>query len=239
MHYRTRSFILGKEDRGEADLVFSVFAEDFGRLTVLGRGIRKVNSKLGGNIPILSICEIEFVRGRYYKTLTDTVLIDGLGGIKRNLEKLKIAYQIAEVFDILIKISEKDKKIWRLLLGVFQYLESFSGRGHKLRLIYHYFVWNLFCLLGYQPELYRCLLCNKRLKPENLYFSSGGGIVCSSCSQRTKLEQTKMLRVGVDSIKILRKIIERDIDFLTALKIKPDHEQSLEKISNFYLSSFA
>lgn len=242
VHHRTKSFILKETERGEADKILAVFAEDFGRIDVLARAVRKMQSKLRGGVPLFSLCEIEFIQGRAYKTLTDAVLINDFANIKKDLARLRIAYQIADVFDRLIKPPQQDEKIWLLLGEVFKELNrlqitpktaSLTGQAdYRLQLVYFYFLWNLLSILGYCPELYYCLVCKKKLKPENLLFSFKGGVICSVCHS----QDAQSLSVEVNTIKILREILKRNSQALSKLKIKPELYDDLKKVSSFYLN---
>jgi len=235
IHYRTRAFVLKETERGEADKLFTVFARDFGKLEVLGKSIRKITSKLRAGIPLFCISEIEFIQGKAYKTLTDAILIEDFENIKKDLRRLRAAFKISEVFDQLIKAPEKDEKIWQLLLEVFQKLNSLKLKVYSLELIYYYFFWNLLSILGYQPELHNCLICGEKLKPETLYFSQQGGVICASCCRKEKLQS---LKVNVNIVKILREILKGNLKKVLKLKIKEDYKKPLKKISDFYLKSF-
>ena len=89
-HYRTQGIFLKKEDRGEADQLFTVFAEDFGKLEILGRAIRKITSKLRSASSPFYLSEIEFIQGKTYKTLTDAILIDNFKNIREYPQRLNI-----------------------------------------------------------------------------------------------------------------------------------------------------
>lgn len=136
-----------KEDRGEADQVFTVFSEDFGRLEVLGRAVRKIKSKLRSGAELFYLSEIEFIQGKNYKTLTDALIIDKFKAVREDLEKLKTAYKIAAVFDRMITGQEKDEKLWQLLKEVFHRLNS--ATTDDLRLLYKYFLWQFLAIQGY------------------------------------------------------------------------------------------
>ena len=58
VHYKTKGFILKKEDRLESDRIFTVFTYDFGRIEIFGKAIRRIASKLKGGIDIFSLSEI-------------------------------------------------------------------------------------------------------------------------------------------------------------------------------------
>ncbi len=124
VHYRTKGFVFKKVDRGESAQLFSVYTKDFGKLKILGRGIRKISSKLRSGIETFYLSNIEFIQGKSYKTLTDAVVIEKFKDLREDLEKLNIAYRISGILDDFIKGEEKDKKIWDLLIEVFNKLND-------------------------------------------------------------------------------------------------------------------
>lgn len=152
MHYRTKGIILRKQDRGEADQLLTVFSKDFGRVEVLARAVRKIKSKLRSGAQLFELSEIEFVQGKNHKTLTDALIIDKFKAIRQDLQKLKTAYKIAEVFDKMITGQEKDEKLWQLFEQVFSRL-SRAG-ANDLPMLYKYFVWQFLTIQGYDPRHY-------------------------------------------------------------------------------------
>ena len=231
-HYRTKGFFLKEEERGEVDRLFTVFTRDFGKLRIFGKAIRKIKSKLRAGTKIFSISEIEFIQGKTHKTLTDTVLIDRFKNIKESPEKLEIAFQIAETMDSLLGEEEKDDEIWQLLKETIQRLDNCSLEVKNYLLIYYYFFWNFVSILGYKPELYHCSVCQKKLFPHNLHFSSKeGGIVCESCFQKMD-KKTKELysKININVVKILRLIIKKNWNILKQLKIGEEDEENLRSL---------
>lgn len=232
-HYRGKGFILKETERGEADKVLTVFSRDFGRIEVLAKAVRKMQSKLRGNVPLFSISEIGFINGRSYKTLTDAALLSDFSNLKKNLEKLEIAYGIVDVFVRLVQPPQRDKRIWDLLKEVFSHLNSRQLSVEALPIIHSYFLWRLLAILGYQPELYFCLDCRKRLEQENLGFSAKGGVICESCRRKNNVLAAS---VQVNIVKILREIYKRNLKELGLIKLDSEYWQDLEKLSAFYLA---
>ena len=152
-HYRTFGFIIKKTDRGEADQFLTVYTKDYGKLKILGKAIRKIASKLKSGAGLFYLSEIEFIQGKRHKTLTDAILVEKFSDIRRDLSKLKMAYQIAETLDELVPKQEKERQIWELLNEVFQKLNNPQLPVASCQLLYYYFFWNLVSILGYQPEL--------------------------------------------------------------------------------------
>jgi len=232
-HYRTQGLIIGKEDRGEADQLFIIYTKDFGKLEILGKAIKKISSKLRSGADIFYLSEIEFIQGKTYKTLIDAILIEKFEILRKSLKRLKIAYQVANVLDTLVRGQEKDEKIWVLLQGTFKELNNWKLKIGTLKLIYYYFFWNFFALLGYKPELYNCVLCQKKLIPESLYFNSKeGGVICDSCFKKSGEGE----KISQDLVKILRVILKKNWVIFQKLKIENFYKQALKNISEGYFS---
>lgn len=245
VYYRTQGFVLKKEDVREADHLFSVYTEDFGKLEILGKAIRKIKSKLRAGTDLFYLSEIEFIQGKNYKTLTDAITINKFAEIRKNLDKLEIVSQITEAADNLIKGEEKDDKIWGLLNEVFNKLNEGAKLAQKelsspskkavnlvpsfQELLYHYFIWNLLSVLGYQIDLYHCVKCQEKLIPGLMNFSSeNNGIICLRCSDDSTKDK---ILISPGTIKILRLFLKNDWKILSRLKITNSHSKELESIS--------
>jgi len=233
LQYRTPGLIFKKTDRGESNQLFTIYARDFGKLEILGKAIRKISSKLRSGAEIFYLSEIEFIQGKTHKTLTDAILIEKFENIRRDTERLNIAYKISDDLDNFVKGQEADEKIWNLLLETLNNLNSLEIRNSELEILYYYFFWNLVSILGYKPELYHCPICQKKLKPGKLYFSEKeGGIICQDCLKSIKT----FFEVSPEIVKILRIILDRDWKTLSRLKVKEEYLKLLDKVSQNYSS---
>jgi len=231
-HFRTQGIVLDKVDRGEADRIFTIFTKNFGKLKILGKAIRKIKSKLRGGIETFYLTEVEFIQGKIYKTLTDTFLINNFHNLRKSLARTRIGFKISEVLSGFLKGEEKDERIWELLKLT---LEKLNDPRTSTPLIwYYYFLWNLFSILGYRPELNSCIVCQKKLITAKLYFNSErGGIVCQSCFSKSKEGK----EINLDTVRILRIIVNKDTSTLKRLKIQKRHLVLLENVSDYFLHS--
>ncbi len=231
-HYRTRGFIVKKADSGETNCLFSVYTKDFGRLELLARSVRKIKSKLRSGLDIFYLSEIEFIQGKAYKTLTDAILIKKFENIRKDLKKLKIAYQIFEIFDNLVRGQEPDEEIWQLLKETLERLDKLEAAGqNKLKIIYYYFFWNILSLLGYRPELYHCSFCQEKISSGEIFFDlKNGGLICSQCGKKEKKEN--LIEVSREMIKIIRILLDRNWSVLERLKVDDKDFDLLKKVSS-------
>lgn len=235
-HYRTQAIFLKKQDRGEADRVFTVFTKDFGKIEVNGRAIRKIASKLRPGAEIFYLSEIEFIQGKARKTLTDALPIEKFLILRAKLRRLRTAYQIAEIFDKLVRGEEKDDRIWELLKETFNKLNSSDEGRCDLAILYYYFFWNLLAILGYEPELYFCSICRQQLAAGKLRLDvNDGGLVCHACFEKHQFDNIPQ-SIKLDTVKLLRLFLKKDRTLLDRVKITSEHKADIKRFSEIYLA---
>jgi DNA repair protein RecO (recombination protein O) len=236
--YKSRGFVVNRADRSESDRVFTIITDNFGRLEIVAKAIRKITSKLKSGIDFFSFSEIEFIQGKSYKTLTDAIFVKKFSNIILDPEKLKIANKITGVINDFVNGQEKDETLFFLINESFEKLNDMLLKRKNYNFIYYYFLWNFFSGQGYQPEVYRCVACHTKLNPCGIYFSNkGGGVICGNCVKTKKTEPTEMCQgINSDVVKILRLILKKNWQTLSKLKIESNSQKLLEEISNGYHS---
>jgi DNA repair protein RecO (recombination protein O) len=237
---KTNAIVLKDKEVGETDKLFTLYTQNFGKIEVLGKGIRKIKAKLKGGLQPLNHISLEFVQGKHFFIATDAVLKDDFPTIKKEIKKYRSALYICDILDRLVKGAEKDERIWELLLETINNI-------NQLPITIRYFEWNLLSFLGFEPELYHCVLCQERISQGKFYFSAKeGGIICNKCGMRIAQPSVKtsgyakghirIIDISRDVIKILRLIILRDKEILRKLKIDSIQERELKELSRHYLS---
>ena len=76
------------------------------------------------NLEPLSYSQFILVEGKQNKIVKDSILIKQFLSIKKDLNKLKIAYKITDLIDQLIVGEEEDRNIWKLILQVFKVISE-------------------------------------------------------------------------------------------------------------------
>ncbi len=231
LRYKTEGFVFKKEDNLDSNRIFSVFTREFGRVEVLGRAIRKIDSKLRGGMELFSLSYIEFIQGRLKKTLTDAVFLEKFKNIFEDEKVLQVANKISQIADSFIKGQESDEKILDLLVDSFSKLNQCRANEVQCNLLYYYFFWNFVSILGYNPELSNCADCQKKLNPYELYFSSKeGGVICKNCYASKR----DGMKIKSDIVKVLRLILKKDWSILSKIRMENNLRDSLDYISENY-----
>jgi len=232
-HYKTRAFVFKKKDVNESDRIFSVFTDDFGRLDIFAKAIRKSVSKLRSGIDIFFMSEVEFIQGKNRKTLTDASAIEKFDNILNSLERFKVANGIGKILDNFINGEEKDKDLFNLLDYTFCKLNDSKLEIRQCVWVYYYFLWNALSSLGYRPEVQKCGTCQGKLDSKNICFSYKlGGLVCQECLSH----DSKAEKINSDVVKILRLTLGKEWAILSRLKIEPASQRLFKKISDSYYS---
>jgi len=85
--YETKSIILSIKDFRENDLLLKIFSYDFGYISVIAAGARKITSKHRGKLVPFSLANIALIRGKEFYRMTDIDL-----EFKFNGHKLVVRY---------------------------------------------------------------------------------------------------------------------------------------------------
>ena len=68
--YTTEAFILGADERGEADRLLTIFTRDLGLVRAVAKGVRHAKSKLAPHLLNFSCSKVSMVRGKEVWRLT-------------------------------------------------------------------------------------------------------------------------------------------------------------------------
>ena len=228
--YRTEAVILDKADRGEADQIFTVYSKDYGRIEVSARGIRKMASKLRAATQVMSLCDVEFIQGKNFKTLTDSLCENRFDTARADLKKIAAFVNISKLTAKLLKNSERDGRVWNLLTETLFCLEE--SQTEAADAIEH--CWNLLSVLGWRPGLEVCCACGLELAlPGSSFIWSEKGIACHDCSKKFSRSHA----VGADILNLLRIVSHSAPSDIGALRISPFQDKALRVLEDNYFQA--
>lgn len=207
MDYKYHGIILSKRDLAETDRIYAIYTQEAGKIRIIGKGVRKPNAKLAGNLEPVTYAEIFAARGQGAGKITGVIPVENFPAIKSDWELLERTLRTFRIIQKIISEEEKDEKFFQLLLEYLQTMESLAEaqqedrKIQKAEIVTLGFLVKFLDQMGYRIEVQRCIECGKKLEPSGNFFSaSRGGMICSFCA---KLEQGK-ISVGAESIKIIR-----------------------------------
>ncbi|MBA7648923.1 DNA repair protein RecO [subsurface metagenome] len=209
--YQTEAIIIKKTRLGEADRILTLYTPHLGKIQAVAKGVRRPRSKMAGHLELLTHSQVSLARGRNLDTLTGSQTINSFLPLKTDLWLSACALYATELVNQFTADHIENHPLFQLLLDTLQKLCQTGGNELVLR----YFELHLLNVVGYRPQLYQCVSCQRALEPTTNSFSPGaGGVLCPNC----RYNQPLSYPISVNALKVLR-LLQGD-DFDTALRLK-------------------
>ena len=216
--YKTKGIILKRSNFGEADRLVTILTENHGKIRVLAKGSRKIKSKLAGHLELFCLSKIILAEGRNLDIVTDAKITKCFLNLRGNLAATHLANYLAEVIDKMTDEGERHAEIFVLMEELLDEID-----GENTPLVISYFELKFLTELGYEPQVYHCVLCKKDLIDGKNYFSfTESGVVCPKCHNHD-------LEISIDTIKLMRLFLKHRLDYLKKVNI---NDKLLKQISN-------
>ncbi len=217
--YNTEGIILRRRNLGEADSIFTVFADREGKFDAIAKGVRKATSRMRGHLEPLTRTRMLIARGRSLDVFTQAETVSPYRRLREDLERGAAGLYCAELVDRFTAEHMEHPGLYQLILEVFDALEG-GAPPHVVR----YFEMQLLSHMGYEVQIDACAVCGSRLAAEDALLSpSAGGLVCHGC--RVVAGGGRI--VGVRTIKVMRYARSATIDEFAALRVDGDLEHDL------------
>jgi len=226
--YRTEAIVLARLDYGEADRIVTLFTPRRGKLRVIVKGARKPLSRLGPHLDFFCRSTLLLAKGRELDIVSDAATIEPHERLRTDLDALGHASHMAEMVNRLTEDRQENEAIFDLLAQSLKLLED----GVDPWLVTRHFEWALLALLGYRPELYRCVSCGAELLPgPNGWSNRLGGNLCPLC--RAADAGSRM--VSLDAQKVLRMFDRQGLAAVARIRIEEGLRSEIEGILADYL----
>ncbi len=131
--YSSEGFILGRRNFSEADRILVLFTKDFGKISLMAKGVRKLTSRKRGGIEIFSKIRFSAVKGKSLDILTEVRTIDSYDEIRKDLRRVSIGYYFCEVVGKVTRDEETHQDTFAILEKYFEALKT-SGNLKQTRL---------------------------------------------------------------------------------------------------------
>jgi DNA repair protein RecO (recombination protein O) len=230
--YRTEAIVLGRMDYGEADRILTVYTPHRGKFRVIAKGVRKPLSRLGPHLEYFARCRLMLAKGRDLDVVTGAETVDPHLGLRGDLDAYGHASHLAEILNRLTEDRQENEAAYDLLANSLPLL----AEGIDPFAVARHYELALLTLLGFKPELYRCVSCQAELAAVPNGFSSRlGGTLCPRC--RTADAGSRLLSVNAQ--KYLRTLDRHGLAPATRLPLDAGLRNELEGALGDYLRHLA
>jgi DNA repair protein RecO (recombination protein O) len=226
--YRTEAIVLKHNDFGEADRLLTVYTPYLGKLRLLAKGVRKLTSRKAGHLESFTRTQLLVARGRNLDIVTQAQMVESYPAMRQDLVRVTHAYYVGELIDSFSEEQAENEPLYRLLCDALRWV----CESQNLALAMRFFELQLLSLVGYRPELFRCVGCDAPIEPTSNYFSADeGGAVCPRCSETQRTAKP----IPLGALKVLRYMQTHSFAQCMVLDLHAATYVAMEETLNDYL----
>ncbi|GEM_PF-687535 len=236
------SIILSRRDFREFDQIISLYTKEKGKMELLARGVKKVISKNTAHLEPCSYVQADIVPGKEIDHLIRVQPINFFSSIRQHVHaSLAVQYGM-NLFDALVHVHEPDQRLFHLLKSWLRYIDQ--AKEYR-ELLLDSFVLKLFSLLGVQPILDRCVVCEKpyshivrdelsdvpgenRLHPG--FYVSAGGIICQTCRAGKEKSGENIVTVGMKEVGDMEILLRAEWVVISRMSIGERDYENLHRL---------
>ncbi len=227
--YRIEGVILRRHDLGETDRILTVYTRERGKIKVVAKGARKPSSRRAGYVELYLRIDALIATGQSLDILTQAEIVDAYLPLRQDLTRAMHAAHFGELVDAFTEEGDENRPLYRLLTDGLGWV----CRTDDLRRTASYFEIHFLGVVGFRPELARCVICNEPLTARNQFFSTvEGGVVCPSCGQR----RSGIRPLSLTALKVLRHMQRSPFDAIEQVRISPAVHNEVERLLHDILS---
>jgi DNA repair protein RecO (recombination protein O) len=217
--FRTEGIVLGRLDYGEADRILVVFTPNFGKLDLIAKGARKTQSRLGPQLDLFANVNLELSRGRDLDVVRSALPLRRFNRLRGDLDAFGHASYYAELVRSFTQPREEHPEIYNLLVSTLVLMEE----GVDIWMLTRHFELALLAHLGYRPELFECVNCQRPIQQEvNSFSAAMGGLLCPAC----RGEDPGAIALSVNAQKYLRLLVRDGLS--AAARVSPTESERME-----------
>jgi DNA repair protein RecO (recombination protein O) len=146
--YKSEGILLGRQNYGEADRIIHLFSKDYGKVTLIAKGIRKMKSRKRGHLEVFGKVNFSAIKGKGMDLILEAEQTESFSKIRKSLKKVALAYYFTEIVGRIVREGEPNKAIYEILENYLYKLED-TDTLKKLRFDY---VREIVVAAGYWPK---------------------------------------------------------------------------------------
>lgn len=213
--YRADAIIIGRLDLGEVDRILTLYTRQQGKLRAVAKGIRRPQSKLAPHLELFTQSRLMLAKGRDLDIITGAEMIDPHWALRTDLEAFGHASYLAELLNQFTEDRAENNAVFDLIAASLGVL----AEGVNPFAVTRHFELGLASLLGFRPELYRCVRCENEITavPNALSYRLGG-MICPDC----RSADSSAIALSVNAQKYIR-LLDRS-GLTAAVRVELDAE---------------
>lgn len=205
---RTKGTVLASYDLSQTDKMFVCYTSDFGKMDLIGRGVKKASSRLASHLEPFIVNELVIILGVKNSVIRSCFAIDNFWNLRRNLKLYFAASYLLDLTDKLTIPNDPENQIFSLLTSSLHMLNEAKSQK-EIDLIIAHFQFRIMDHTGYRPHLDNCVVCHNAISENDLVFSVKFGGVMHS---RHKIRDKHAFKISSSMTRRIQEMLESDHD---------------------------
>ncbi|HSO26759.1 MAG TPA: DNA repair protein RecO, partial [Anaerolineales bacterium] len=216
-------------EMGEADRLLTLFTREQGKLRAIAKGVRKIRSRKSGHLQPFTRSSLQLARGRDMMIVTQAETLDAYLPLHQDWVLTSYAAYVVELLDRFTFEEGENQALYRLLVETLQRLSA----GDMPEQVVRYYELRLLDLVGFRPQLFQCVRCNRAVQPEDQFFSAElGGALCPQCGPAAPGARP----VTLQTLKYLRHFQRSPYQEAARAPLPPTLNREMETLMQHYLT---
>lgn len=195
--HQSEAYLIKQIDLPDVDRLGVFYTKDYGKQTLLLKGIKKSTSKLQYRLYDWGKSEIEFIVGRNTSRLIAIRDLDSYADLYLDLKSTALMGVVFELLDQLTDDNHKDIQVFECIE---QYIELVKKYSVNYKILVAWLLTRLLYILGYGINLSHCVISGATKSKDFGISIRAGGLITSNLQQ----EFEDYIAVSGELIYILR-----------------------------------
>ncbi len=204
MIIQQEAIVLRCIDYGDSSQIFTLFTQDYGKIGVMAKGLKRNKNPYQGGMQVLNHIKILYYQKKegLLSLFKECDIQNHFPSLRKDLLRVFTALYFVEFIREFTIENDPNARVFRLLRHSLDQLAS----GALPQNILLYLQWHSMCLLGINPNIEYCNHCQKRmaLLCKDAFFSPKEGVAyCEECKKYSKGELVIIQGVTLQKIHII------------------------------------
>ncbi len=228
---KTKGIVIASANSSDNDKVLTILTPDLGKISAFYKGAKKSKTASLNSSEYLSFSDLVLYKSPNDNySINNAETIEVFYNLRVDIDKLNYATAISKmVYDV----TEENIPSYDILQLFLNTLYVISETDKNLDLVFSVFQIRLLAILGFLPQIDRCINCDEPMveEMEEFYFSiKDDGVKCKTCQKSDK----SIIRLSKASFSAIVYALSCDAKKLYSFELPQDDIDELKVFTKLY-----
>lgn len=232
--YKSNFIVLRRIPLGETDKILTLYTREFGKLSAIAKGARRITSRLAGATEPLMFVRALLGEGMNLDIVTQAEIRESFPKLRGDFGLFLRATYCCELLDKTTEERSPDAPVFDLLLSMLYILQ----RAEDPDAVVHAYELQLMAQAGYEPRLDSCARCEQGFDPahgimEAAYSPPRGGVLCEECTTQARED---VIALSPEAAETMRHLAgQTNARTLAATVLAPELSEQINRVVRAHL----